>query len=447
MVAASNPGCPQSLAARVAGILSSTLVRERQKYSSADPDIKNEIALRKVLVSLKGNARFWALQFMRRRALEIWEPLLGPNHPKIVFLRDSLVRRRQVRVVDVDVDVDSDFSEDLLAELADHEPFDLSEVDQTSTLKPIADLLDLGDAPPDCLLNRLQVVESSSVSGKEVRQSLALLRIGRSGALLGVYYSFICRFEEAERAFQTSERYMENETCVEIRLYRMLWYAEHKTRVGDWEGVRRLMCGAHNIFIATDGLSEFVLNHFPDRFTRLCSAVMEKLPIDCIIDQAPIPNAYEHNESAPQSAVTPFPCTSALPESSAAADSGLSPSRLFPSTPGGINAEIDINAWREFVQFSPTRSEPSPRVTPVDYPSLEINHLIIPTSNTRRPVAPNFFLEAKDPEGGAGVAKWQAGYGGAIGARAMHALRRPSRGFSSTKGRTSRLRTNMDGRH
>jgi len=55
-------------------------------------------------------------------------------------------------------------------------------------------------------------------------------------------------------------------------------------------------------------------------------------------------------------------------------------------------------------------------------PSQPLNHLIIPTTNTRRPVAPNFFLEAKDPEGGAGVAKRQAGDDGAIGTRAMHAL-------------------------
>jgi len=52
----------------------------------------------------------------------------------------------------------------------------------------------------------------------------------------------------------------------------------------------------------------------------------------------------------------------------------------------------------------------------------ELDHLIIPTKHTRRPVAPNFFLEAKDPEGGAGVAKRQAGLDGAIGARAMQAL-------------------------
>ena len=54
----------------------------------------------------------------------------------------------------------------------------------------------------------------------------------------------------------------------------------------------------------------------------------------------------------------------------------------------------------------------------------DLNSLIIPsdTNAARRPVAPNFFLEAKAPWGGADIAKRQAGLNGAIGARAMQAL-------------------------
>ncbi|OAR00666.1 hypothetical protein LLEC1_07337, partial [Akanthomyces lecanii] len=48
---------------------------------------------------------------------------------------------------------------------------------------------------------------------------------------------------------------------------------------------------------------------------------------------------------------------------------------------------------------------------------------IIPTSHARAPVAPNFFVEAKAPRGGADVAKRQACLDGALGARAMHSLR------------------------
>ncbi|KAJ9161135.1 Ribonuclease H-like protein [Coniochaeta hoffmannii] len=54
----------------------------------------------------------------------------------------------------------------------------------------------------------------------------------------------------------------------------------------------------------------------------------------------------------------------------------------------------------------------------------DLSSLMIPsdTNAARRPAAPNFFLEAKAPWGGADIAKRQAGLDGAIGARAMHAL-------------------------
>ncbi|KAG8415312.1 hypothetical protein J3458_009170 [Metarhizium acridum] len=51
-----------------------------------------------------------------------------------------------------------------------------------------------------------------------------------------------------------------------------------------------------------------------------------------------------------------------------------------------------------------------------------LNELIVPTKHANVPIAPNFFLEAKGPDGGASVAQRQACYDGAHGARAMHAL-------------------------
>ncbi|KAM3429618.1 hypothetical protein MY4824_008140 [Beauveria thailandica] len=52
----------------------------------------------------------------------------------------------------------------------------------------------------------------------------------------------------------------------------------------------------------------------------------------------------------------------------------------------------------------------------------DLGKTVIPTSNGRAPVAPNFFVEAKAPRGGADVAKRQACLDGAVGARAMHSL-------------------------
>ena len=52
----------------------------------------------------------------------------------------------------------------------------------------------------------------------------------------------------------------------------------------------------------------------------------------------------------------------------------------------------------------------------------DLNKTVIPTSHGSAPVAPNFFVEAKAPRGGADVAKRQACLDGAVGARAMHSL-------------------------
>ncbi|KAM3522944.1 hypothetical protein MY4038_008388 [Beauveria bassiana] len=52
----------------------------------------------------------------------------------------------------------------------------------------------------------------------------------------------------------------------------------------------------------------------------------------------------------------------------------------------------------------------------------ELCKTIIPTSHGHAPAAPNFFVEAKAPRGGADVAKRQACLDGAVGARAMHSL-------------------------
>ena len=52
----------------------------------------------------------------------------------------------------------------------------------------------------------------------------------------------------------------------------------------------------------------------------------------------------------------------------------------------------------------------------------DIGNFIVPTGHATAPVAPNFFLEVKRPSGGADVAKRQACYDGALGARGMHQL-------------------------
>jgi hypothetical protein len=46
----------------------------------------------------------------------------------------------------------------------------------------------------------------------------------------------------------------------------------------------------------------------------------------------------------------------------------------------------------------------------------------VPFTQQDLPIAPNFFLAAKGPDGSASVAKRQACYDGALGARGIHSL-------------------------
>lgn len=52
----------------------------------------------------------------------------------------------------------------------------------------------------------------------------------------------------------------------------------------------------------------------------------------------------------------------------------------------------------------------------------ELSGHIIPSTQDDLPIAPNFFLAAKGPDGTAAVARRQACYDGALGARGMHSL-------------------------
>lgn len=53
---------------------------------------------------------------------------------------------------------------------------------------------------------------------------------------------------------------------------------------------------------------------------------------------------------------------------------------------------------------------------------FELSHQIVPSTQHDLPIVPNFFLAVKGPDGSASVAKRQACYDGALGARGLHSL-------------------------
>ncbi len=356
----SYPGSPQSLQARVIDILSRSLIREREKYSSMDSEIRNESGLCEVLTALKILAIFWGRVIVKQRVQQIWEPILGRSHPKMKLIRDRIDDDQQLAVEKIAVEFPLDI--DLLAAERAADARISSDAEGLPELETFKDLTHLGDAPAYQLLEQFQAIVSFSVFGQHIRQETAWLRVGRSNALLEVYYSFLRHFEDAEKAFRVSEMHMEQEACVEIKLHLTLWYAEHKTRVGDWEGVGTLMLRAHEVFMTNDALSEFVVHHFTERFSTLCAAVSGRLPIDKIIIVQGPNQGHGHEPTSP---TNPF---SAIAQSLPAVEhSVLSPSRLFPPTPMGAHSQIDIDAWRQFVHYSsPDQGETPGRVTCID---------------------------------------------------------------------------------
>ncbi|KAK0749776.1 hypothetical protein B0T18DRAFT_115356 [Schizothecium vesticola] len=365
--AACYPGSPQTVTARVADILTRTLVRERDKYSNSTSDISSETALRIALLYMKNSAQHMARVLVRQRALQIWTPILGLSHPQILEMRQELALQRcsvlyrfqnfkplEDDAIKDDAIEDNATEGDLLGDLVDIERIE-------SFGNKLGYLVHLGDGPNDQLLEQLRVMESGSASGQQLAWGMHRLRRGRSRALQGLYLSFLCRFADAEKAFQESDQLLKHETCVEITLHRILWYAEHKTRLRDWNSVANLVHRAHEIFMAHDTTSEFIIHHFPDRFKTLWLAFSMRVPIDAVANEAFVDDAARQTTRTHHRLPSPVLGTLAIADSPAAVEmSILSPQRLFPPTPRGANAAINISAWREFVHYAPATGASSP---------------------------------------------------------------------------------------
>lgn len=270
---------------------------------------------------------------MRQRALKIWEPVLGESHPMIKVLYARLASLRSKSPVNMNA-----------IPLDPTEPREEEALDLTPQLgSRLSDLLHLESRSPDQLLGSFRAFEISESVGGQMSQELLLLRRGRARSLEGVYFSSLGRYDAATVAFQDSDRIMEHEICVEIKLHRILWYAAHSTEVKDWDNAGRLLREAHHIFMENDEYSPFILHHFPKRFKVLCIASERYIPVDQVVSEeddgsiaGQIPNAS--GNSTPR--VGHIPSTV------------LADQHLFQPAPNGINAPIDIDLWCRFVLYS-----------------------------------------------------------------------------------------------
>ena len=336
-------GCPQSIAARIAQELSHFVMRERQKYIQDNPQMTDSIELRKILTALKLTARWLCRLLIQQRAIQIWEPILGSEHPKIerIYKNIAIMRLRSP----VDLDKDTSRIEDDVSVEEGLNP------DRLASLHTISDLLHLEETSPNDMLEKLHTLEKSDLAGRELREEIALLRCGRSRAMLGGYYSFLGRYGDAEKAFQDSSRYMKYEVCTEIKLHRLLWYAEHKTRTRDWDNMRMLLRQAHTVYMENEGFSEFIIAHFPRRFELLCSAASKQVPIDEVVNEPSNANISGRLRSRTSAASVR---QNSLQEPSLLPDLMRPPESPFPLSTGEFSSTISVESWRQFVTFSPT---------------------------------------------------------------------------------------------
>lgn len=240
MKAAVFPGCPQSLIARFTQEFSRFLIRERRLYNQSDAQSRSLAELNKTLTSLRMHAKWAASLVTKQRFLQIWEPVLGPKHKKIQLIRSHIAEMKNWTTITLEQ------NPELIQDVENSS--EAFKIDDFPDLGSISNLLHLCDGSPDDLLRKFRALENSNISNSQIQQNMWQLQHGRSRSLLGGYYSFLQKFDDAEKAFQESNLFMKYEVCVEIKLHRMLWYAEHKTRVGDNEGVAILISQAHKIF-------------------------------------------------------------------------------------------------------------------------------------------------------------------------------------------------------
>ena len=84
--------------------------------------------------------------------------------------------------------------------------------------------------------------------------------------------------------------------------------------------------------------------------------------------------------------------------------------------------DIDKRSWRILIRISLRRLMRMSMRILTTRTKFADDANDVPTIRYTAPVAPNFFLEAKTPRGGADVLKRQACHDGVVGARAMHKL-------------------------
>lgn len=261
MDAASHAGCPETLVFRVADILSRSSARLRARSNDNEHDDRE---LNEMLSVLQNTARYWTNVLVHRRALEMWEPVLGHEHA----IPALLVRNLALMHTNRDATTIADFLRGTegaeISVLGTPPPMHAQPPPPLWTA--VRDLLHLNETLP-----LAQHIANPAISGHHPRHHIARLQLGRERALDALYHHHHPGSTNNFMQTHDTESSIDEDPCPEIKLHRILWLAEQRHRMGDHAGALALVHKQYSMLFmgAMTDPSEFIINHFPARFEAL----------------------------------------------------------------------------------------------------------------------------------------------------------------------------------
>jgi hypothetical protein len=237
--------------------------------------------LRKHLISLKTVSDYWTTVLVAQMAIKKWL-FLGTTHRTVVELRSGIDELRAKWQQSIEIEPQELDSNGLGNAFAS-----MMVLGDLKVQKRGASFLDICDRDRDILRRKLDALHSNdgSMAHAVICSELDKLYASRRKTYSGAYYSFLGDFLSAEFFFRKGQETLHLETCSEIKIQRLFWHAEHKTRMQDWTGAQILLDQAKQAFNASQRDSEFMDDHFLERHELVSISIGEKISIDKAVYQ------------------------------------------------------------------------------------------------------------------------------------------------------------------
>ncbi|XTI90815.1 hypothetical protein V2W45_1411706 [Cenococcum geophilum] len=269
---------PRELNQRIRQLLFRHHTILRQNYSRG-LGVGSLEELKKHLISLKIVSDFWTTVLVAQMAIKKWL-FLGTSHRAIVGLRSAIdeLRAKWQQSIEIEPpEVDLSGIGNAFASMMT--------LGDLKIEKRGASFLDLCDKGQDVLRQKLDALHSNdgSMAHVVIWNEVEKLYASRRKTYSGAYYSFLGDFKAAEYFFRKGQETLGLENSPEIKLQRLLWHAEHKTRTQDWRGAQILLDQAQQVFDTSWRDSEFINNHFAERRELVSISIKERISIDKVV--------------------------------------------------------------------------------------------------------------------------------------------------------------------